>query len=107
MAALTAAAKAEIRASGLTVEAYTRSMGWFDLVDGTWVPGAGKKWRGDECGCDDDRCIGFHHDENEECGCLPVLIDQATAGQQSRLRSRTIARRVVPSEAGSTIHGIP
>lgn len=31
-------------------------------------------WHGDECGCSDDRCIGFHHEPNEPCGCLPALI---------------------------------
>lgn len=35
----------------------------------------GTEWRGDECGCTDDRCIGYHHDEYEECGCLPVLLE--------------------------------
>lgn len=34
------------------------------------------QWRGDACGCTDDRCIDFHHDANEECGCLPALLDQ-------------------------------
>jgi len=32
-------------------------------------------WPGDACGCQDDRCIGHHHDAEEECGCLPALID--------------------------------
>lgn len=29
----------------------------------------------DACGCTDNRCIGYHHDEHEECGCLPALIN--------------------------------
>jgi len=33
-------------------------------------------WHGDECGCTDDRCIGFHHAEDQSCGCLPVLIEE-------------------------------
>lgn len=33
-------------------------------------------WGGDECGCPDDRCIGYHHDAEEECGCLPALLDE-------------------------------
>ncbi|WP_275293211.1 hypothetical protein [Amycolatopsis sp. La24] len=33
------------------------------------------RWGGDACGCPDDRCIGFHHDEHDECGCLPALLD--------------------------------
>ena len=32
-------------------------------------------WRGDRCGCIDDRCIGYHHDAHEECSCLPSLIE--------------------------------
>jgi hypothetical protein len=32
-------------------------------------------WHGDVCGCPDDRCIGYHHDEQDECGCLPAVIE--------------------------------
>lgn len=40
-----------------------------------------KTWRGDACGCPDDRCIGFHHDAQDDCGCLPVLlVDLAREG---------------------------
>lgn len=38
-----------------------------------WADG---KWHGDICGCPDDRCIGYHHDEHEQCGCLEVLLTQ-------------------------------
>lgn len=31
-------------------------------------------WRGDSCGCPDDRCIGYHHDGPDDCGCLPVAL---------------------------------
>ena len=34
------------------------------------------RWHGDACGCPDDRCIGFHHDEDGECQCLPALLDE-------------------------------
>jgi|GEM_PF-1261587 len=34
----------------------------------------GVKWLGDECGCPDDRCIGFHHHGPDDCGCLPALL---------------------------------
>lgn len=34
------------------------------------------RWRGDSCGCSDDRCIGYHHDADEDCGCLPVLLGE-------------------------------
>lgn len=33
------------------------------------------QWHGDDCGCVDDRCIGFHHHERGDCGCLPALLD--------------------------------
>lgn len=32
-------------------------------------------WLGDACGCPDDRCIGYHHDETDECQCLPSLLN--------------------------------
>lgn len=31
-------------------------------------------WLGDRCGCPDDRCIDYHHDEHEDCLCLLALI---------------------------------
>lgn len=45
-----------------TIAGYTR----YNFPDG--------KWHGDKCGCVDDRCIGYHHDEQEECGCLPAWL---------------------------------
>ena len=34
-------------------------------------------WFGDACGCSDTRCKdGFHHEPWEECGCLPVLLEE-------------------------------
>jgi hypothetical protein len=38
------------------------------------------KWRGDACGCPDDRCIGHHHAEGEECRCFPALRDEYLDG---------------------------
>lgn len=32
-------------------------------------------WGGDSCGCVDDRCIGYHHDREDSCECLPVWLD--------------------------------
>ncbi|MFK4806774.1 hypothetical protein ACI3KX_13005 [Microbacterium sp. ZW CA_36] len=32
-------------------------------------------WRGDACGCTDDRCTGYHH-EGPACGCLDVQLDE-------------------------------
>lgn len=28
----------------------------------------------DRCGCSDDRCIGHHHTDETDCGCLSVLL---------------------------------
>lgn len=32
-------------------------------------------WQGDRCGCVDDRCIGYHHNDAQDCHCLPVWLD--------------------------------
>lgn len=42
-----------------------------------WIKVHGNKvtWTGDRCGCPDDRCFGFHHDELYECECLPAMIE--------------------------------
>lgn len=61
-------AKLMIHESGLTLIAYVR----YTFPDGVWG--------GDACGCTDDRCIGYHHDEADECGCLPVLLAEARKG---------------------------
>lgn len=38
-------------------------------------------WHGDACGCPDRRCIGHHHDAQDDCQCLLVLLpDIATGG---------------------------
>lgn len=62
---LTSGAQDVIRAAGLSVAGYVR----FCFPDGLWY--------GDRCGCSDDRCIGYHHDEEDECYCLPVLLAEA------------------------------
>jgi len=72
--ALSAAAREQIRESGLTIAGYTRH----HFPDG--------HWGGDACGCPDDRCAGHHHDDSDDCGCLPVLIRELaalTGGQAS------------------------
>jgi hypothetical protein len=56
---------AKLKQSGVTRYAY---------VDYYFGPGA--TWGGDRCGCVDDRCIGFHHDQTQECGCLQGWIDE-------------------------------
>jgi hypothetical protein len=48
-----------------TIAGYIR---WNGYSDG--------KWGGDRCGCPDDRCIGFHHDDENDCGCLEVLLGE-------------------------------
>lgn len=64
MAKLNAAAKATLRDAGITQAAWARAN---FCSDG--------KWAGDACGCPDDRCMdGFHHDPDEECGCLRSLL---------------------------------
>lgn len=67
--ALTKEARETIRWSGITIAAYIRDQAPYSGQDG-------RTWRGDKCGCIDDRCVGYHHDEHDECGCLPVLIDE-------------------------------
>ncbi len=76
MTGLNVAAKAALRAAGVTQAEWARE----------WFPWNGKPgdlsteigrpvWLGDACGCPDDRCKdGFHHEPYEECGCLEVLL---------------------------------
>lgn len=64
MTTLTKQARETIKESGLTIAGYKR---WNGYESG---------WGGDRCGCPDDRCIGFHHFTEDDCGCLPVLLDQ-------------------------------
>jgi hypothetical protein len=62
--ALNAAAKAALRDAGVTQADWARE----HFADG--------RWHGDTCGCPDDRCVGYHHYEDEVCGCLPALLDK-------------------------------
>lgn len=48
------------------------------------------RWHGDDCGCTDDRCIGYHHDDADECQCLPALLDQWVVEQRARLAAAPI-----------------
>ena len=63
MSQLNGAAESALRDAGVTEADWARAQGWAD-----------GRWRGDACGCPDDRCIGFHHHKGEDCGCLPVLL---------------------------------
>ena len=71
MTALTREARQQIRDAGLTIGAFARSIGWAGNVAGRWF--------GDVCGCSDDRCVGYHHDAHDDCGCLPVELERARA----------------------------
>lgn len=64
MLALTMDARRTIREAGVKVPEYVRS--W--SADGLWY--------GDVCGCPDDRCVGHHHDAEDECGCLRSILDE-------------------------------
>lgn len=55
-----------IRAHGFTVGEYVAFVG--DAAS----------WRGDSCGCPDDRCRGQHHGEDDACGCLEALLAELT-----------------------------
>lgn len=57
-------ARRMLRDAGIRTGKYVRSWN----ADGVW--------RGDICGCPDDRCIGHHHDAEDECGCLRSILDE-------------------------------
>ena len=63
---LNEAAKATLRDAGVPQAAWARA----HFSDG--------RWHGDACGCPDDRCTGYHHDEDSECACLPALLETAS-----------------------------
>ncbi|MBB2956768.1 hypothetical protein [Pseudoclavibacter helvolus] len=67
MPRLNAAARTTLRNAGLGPTAWSKLHGGTTATD----------WRGDACGCPDDRCAGHHHDTTETCGCLEVLIRHA------------------------------
>jgi hypothetical protein len=65
-------AKAALRDAGVSQAAWARAN---YSTDGSFL--------GDACGCPDDRCIGYHHFDAEDCGCLPVLLEQYLNGEGS------------------------
>lgn len=86
MTKLNSEARRVLADAGITVRDWITYGGWLtDVTDEAgnreWIPET--EWRGDECGCTDDRCIGHHHDEHEECGCLPALIQERTKAQEA------------------------
>lgn len=74
MTTLTDTAIATLAASDVNADEYTAVM----------FPGS-EEWLGDACGCVDDRCIGYHHDETDECHCLPAWLEDI-AGKVDVLR---------------------
>lgn len=65
MPKLSIAAKATIKDHGVSQASWARR--FFSMP----------VWRGDTCGCPDERCIGYHHDAAEDCGCLSSLITES------------------------------
>lgn len=56
-----------------------------------------KSWHGDACGCPDDRCIGFHHDRQDDCQCLPTLLrDLAAELRGERVTAQPMDGRYEP-----------
>jgi len=70
MTALSRTARETIKWSGATIAGYTRYYSGSD------------EWSGDTCGCVDDRCIGYHHDADDECGCLAAWLDDMLTEQR-------------------------
>lgn len=56
-------ARETLQAAGISAAAWARANGYQD-----------GRWGGDACGCTDDRCIGYHHDAQDDCQCLPALM---------------------------------
>jgi len=86
MTQLNSEARRVLADAGITVRDWITYGGWLTDVtdeagDRHWIPET--EWRGDECGCTDDRCIGHHHEEHEECGCLPALIQERTKARDA------------------------
>lgn len=82
MSGLGREAREQIKASGITIAAYIRDQKPDSGKDG-------RTWTGDSCGCFDDRCAGYHHDEDEECGCLRVLLGETVERLSASLTTST------------------
>lgn len=84
MTELNPAARESLEAAGIDPAEWIRT-------GGSWTgsPSVDGQWHGDQCGCTDRRCIGYHHQSDEDCGCLPVLIATYQRNQQAaRIWSR-------------------
>lgn len=73
----------------VTIAGYVRY--WFE--DGVW--------RGDSCGCPDDRCIGYHHDRPEDCHCLESTLSEYAVWAQG---CPGCGRLVEPRWSGSQVY---
>lgn len=73
-------ARETLRLAGITPAVWAKRHGYQ----------AARDWRGDECGCPDDRCIGHHHDATDECGCLPALIKELRRDERKLADARKV-----------------
>jgi hypothetical protein len=88
MTELSSAARGVLADAGVSIREWVTYGGWLvEVLSGSderqWVPET--EWRGDECGCTDDRCVGYHHDEHEECPCLPALLEDLAQKREAYL----------------------
>lgn len=75
-----------LAAADITPEQWIAFGGWYDVEideDGVRRVARDGQWHGDSCGCKDDRCIGHHHSANEECSCLPALVDDYIQAEEA------------------------
>lgn len=92
MTRLNYAARETLQLAGLTSRQWAQRHGYASAAE----------WRGDECGCPDDRCIGYHHDAEEECGCLPALINELRRDERKLADARPVwAAHVRATESGT------
>ena len=85
MPTLNHAARETLQLAGLTSRQWAQRHGYASAAE----------WRGDECGCPDDRCIGYHHDAEEECGCLPALINELRRDERKLADARPVWARAL------------
>jgi hypothetical protein len=93
MTRLNATARATLRDAGISQAEWARR-NW--SADG--------KWHGDNCGCPDDRCIGYHHDEPDDCGCLPSLLADLLSGDRHRSFAPSLSEAWAIIAAASKLH---
>jgi hypothetical protein len=73
---LNATAKAVLKSYGVSQAEWSRR----NFSDG--------RWHGDACGCPDDRCISYHHDNPDDCGCLLTLLEHNLRPAEMHLDGR-------------------